>query len=174
MLGRVGQTRTPTRTLLNVTDSTIILAGLSAAAWALDDKELMNYVYDGMGTYMMMVGLALPQPFKPETIYVRTHPSLRKYMTSKRELPYGNFSPWATVMATHYAEKIGFPGLWSYRSTQSDSILAALNHYAPYIAGTRNIPAVQEKTDPGFFAVVYQMALHYTSRTKPGAYVPLC
>lgn len=141
------------------------LAGLAAAAMALNDKDLMNYVYEGTsyddgysGPYQN------PSSLKTQLEHV-IDSSGQLYDQPIRAAQhkgffYGHFSLWALVMTADIAERAGYPGLWHHRSPNGGSIMNALDYYAPMVSGQQPLPDPDEKTDPGFFSFIYQLMLN--------------
>lgn len=143
------------------------LAGLAAAALALNDKPLMDYVYEGTAYDDGYSGLYKnPSSLKTQLENVISHDG-QIYDDPVRTPQhkgffYGNFSLWALVMATDIAERAKYPALWNHHGEQGGSIMTALDYYAPLVAGQQALPDPKEKTQPGFFNFTYQLMLNKT------------
>jgi hypothetical protein len=143
------------------------LAGLAAAALALNDKPLMSYVYEGTAYDDGYSGL-YRNPSNLKTQLENVISSTGQIYDEPIRTPqhkgffYGNFSLWALVMATDITERAGYPALWNHHGQQGGSILTALDYYAPLVAGQQVLPDPNEKTQPGFFNFTYQLMLNKT------------
>ena len=142
------------------------LAGLATAGLALNDRALLDYVYygtaydDGLsGPYKNPSSLTKLIPFAIK-------PSGEIFDEAERTANhkgffYGNFSLWAIVITALNTEQAGYPAIWETQlSPESGTIAAALDRYAPYVAGEDTISDEEETTKPEFFSFVYRIVLN--------------
>jgi hypothetical protein len=142
------------------------LAGLATAGLALNDSQLLDYVYfgtpynDGIsGIYENPSALVKLIPFAIRhdgKVYDEEERS-----NEQKGFFYGNFSLWAITIAALNTDKAGYPPLWTKQfSPESGSIAMALDRYAPFVSGSKPIKDKNETTQPGFFAFVYRLILN--------------
>lgn len=140
------------------------LAGLAAAGMALQQDQLLDYVYygkpwdDGVsGLYSNSSALVefLPAAIKSDgEVFDQAERAIQH-----KGFFYGNFSLWAMVMSAEIMERAGYAPLWEYRSENSGSIQDALIYYAPYVSGERALTDQEETTEPEFFSFISRIAL---------------
>lgn len=138
------------------------LAGLGAAAAALEDEGMWNYVYEGgeyddgrSGPYAnpsnvrAQIGRAIAADGEVYDQRVRAG--------EHKGLNYGFFSLWALTLTAQIAETAKGEDYWNVVGSRGGSIVTALDHYGRYAAG--DIPPFdpEETTDPTFFRFIFEM-----------------
>ena len=138
------------------------LAGLAAAAAALNDDGLWSYTFTGgvyddgySGPYAnpsnfeAQVGFAVAGDGEVYDQAVRA--------SSHNGLFYGHFSLWALSLAAQIAEVHKGNNYWTFEGSRGGSLADAFDYYARYGAGDLPPPDAEETTDPAFFRFLYEM-----------------
>ena len=141
------------------------LAGLATAGFVLNDKALLDYVYygseydDGIsGPYENPSALLKLIPFAIKPSGEVYDEAIRS--EQHKGFFYGNFSLWALVITAINTERAGYPPVWETQlTTNSGTLSAALDRYAPYVSKELPLPDSEEVTEPEFFSFVYRLIL---------------
>ena len=140
------------------------LAGIAAAAAALEDEELWNYVYSG-GTYddghsgpyanpssvTATIGHAISSDGSVYDQKVRANEHKGMY--------YAHFHIWALTLCAQIAEVAKDEDYFTRIGSSGGSIAYAFDHYARYGAGELPIPDPDETTNVAFFRFLYEMVI---------------
>jgi len=138
------------------------LAGLAAAAAALEDPVIWNYVLDGgewddgrSGPYSNpshIKDLLDRAVFADGEIYdqdVRAG--------EHKGFDYACFHLWALALVLQTAEVHRGETLWNFSGTDGGTLAMALDHYAPHVSLDQPLPDPLETTDPTFFRFLYEI-----------------
>lgn len=138
------------------------LAGLAAAAAALNDDQMWAYVVKGgayddgrSGLYAnpsnleSLIGYAVSSTGQVYDQAVRA--------AEHKGLHYGQFSLWALSLVAQIAEVHSADNYWTFEGHRGGSIADGYDYYARYVAGDLPVPDPQETTDPAFFNFLYEM-----------------
>ncbi len=137
------------------------LAGLAAAAAALEDETLWQYVYrggaydDGSGSYVNPSNL---ESQLDRAIYQSGQVYDEQVRAAEHKgLFYAHFNLWALSLMAQIAETHRGENLWTQENKQGASIATAFDYYARYGSGSVSPPDTEETTDPTFFRFLYEM-----------------
>lgn len=144
------------------------LVGLAAAGFALGDEELLAYVYSG-GSYDDGFSGPYQNPSSFGAVIANAIKAGGEVYDEKirnvhnKGFSYAMFSLTAQSMMAHMMEVHNQDrSCWFFKSPEGGSIIEALRHYAPFVAGQQELPNPNEKTNPRFSRFIYRMLL-----TKP-------
>ena len=142
------------------------LAGMASAGLALNDRELLDYVYygtsydDGVsGPYENPSSLTKLLPFAINSSGEVYDEAVRA--PQHKGFFYGNFSLWALVITAINTEQAGYPPVWEEQLTpDSGTIAMALDRYAPFVSRDLPLTDPEEQTKPEFFSFIYRLVVH--------------
>jgi hypothetical protein len=139
------------------------LAGLTAAAAALKDPAIWNYVLAG-GTWDDGWSGPYANPSHLRDVIDRAIYSNGEVYDQKvragehKGFFYGCFHLWALSLVAQITEAHRGELFWNHAGADGGSISRALDYYAPYVAGDVPIPDTSETTDPRFFRFLYEIS----------------
>ncbi len=140
------------------------LAGMAAAAAALGDEALWQYVYSG-GTYNDGRSGAYANPSSVLATIGRAIASDGSVYDEKaragedKGMFYAHFHLWALTLAAQIAEVARHDDYFTKAGSSGGSLAKAYDRYARYGAGDLALPDAQETTDPAFFRFLYEMMM---------------
>jgi hypothetical protein len=138
------------------------LAGITAAAAALQDPVIWNYVLAG-GTWDDGKSGPYANPSHLRDLIDRAIYSNGKiYDQNARAAEYkgffyGCFHLWALSIVTQITEVHRGESFWNHAGADGGTLSLALDYYAPYVAADVSIPDANETTDPKFFRFIYEI-----------------
>ncbi len=149
------------------------LAGIAAAAAALEDPVIWNYVLSG-GTWDDGRSGPYANPSHLRDLLDRAIDANGKVYDQDvragehKGFFYGCFHLWALSLTTQIAEVHRGESYWNHAGTDGGTLADALDHYAPHVSLDVPIPDSSETTDPVFFRFLYEI-----SATKNWAVEPI-
>jgi hypothetical protein len=139
------------------------LAGIAAAAAALDDPRIWNYVLSG-GSWDDGWSGNYANPSHLRDLLDRVILSDGKIYDQDvragehKGFNYACFHAWALTLLLQIAEVHRGEHLWNHAGADGGTMAAALLYYAPYVSQITPLPDSLETTDPTFFRFMYEVS----------------
>lgn len=139
------------------------LAGLTAAAAALDDPDIWRYVLEG-GPWNDGRGGNYANPSHLRDLIDRAIAASGKVYDQDvragehKGFNYACFHLWALSLVAQITEVHRGESFWNQAGTDGGTIARAHAYYAPYVSLQTPIPDASETTDPTFFRFIYEIS----------------